>query len=250
MINSLELNLTELCNLTCGFCPRGSQEKPYPNQNLNMSLDTVKLIVEQALEFDSNIVFFLSGRGEPTLHPKLDKVIDIIHSNNFEVGLSTNGHRFDKFKHSIEKCSYIVYDVYSENNEDFLDAISKLKDSKIEHKRVDMKNEDGFCTYEWYNGEYVLNSPTFFLKNRAGSVDKKYQIERNNSRYCKYIEERLFIDWNGNYNLCCQDWSTKSLGNIHRQNIKTYVEQNVYLQAYKNGIKSGNRLSPCYVCNI
>lgn len=215
-----------------------------------MSLDTVKLIVKQALEFDENITFFLSGRGEPTLHPELDEVIDIIRNNNFEVGLSTNGHRFDKFKHSIERCSYIVYDVYSENDEDFLDAISKLKDSRIESRRVDMKTEDGFTKHGWYNGKYTLNTSTFFLKNRAGSVDKKYQIEHNNSRYCKYIEEKLFIDWNGNYNLCCQDWSTKSLGNIHRQTIKTYVEQNAYLQAYKNGIKSGKRLSPCDVCTI
>lgn len=252
MIESIELNLTELCNLTCGFCPRGSKHNPYPNQNLNMSLDTVYLIVEQISKFNNNIIFTISGRGEPTLHPEFDKIINIIKDYKFKIHLFTNGHKFNKFKSAIEKCHWITYDVYSEKEEDFLDAILKLKDLKVKHKKIHVKTEEGFAIHEWYNGEYILNSPQNFLENRAGSIQEKYNDKLNfkRSKFCKYIEERLFIDWNGNYNLCCMDWSTKSLGNIYRQDIKTYVEQNEYLQAYKNGIRSGKRLSPCDVCTI
>jgi len=152
----------------------------------------------------------------------------------------------------MEKFNYITYDVYSEKDEDFLKEILKLKNLKIEHKKIHVKTDEGFVKHEWYNDNYVLNAQENFLENRAGSVQKKYDNELTfkKSKYCKYVEKRLFIDWNGNYNLCCMDWSTKSLGNIYRQDIKTYVEQNKYLQAYKNGIRSGNRLSPCNVCTI
>jgi len=252
MIQSIELNLTELCNLTCGFCPRGSEHNPYPNQNLNMSLDTVELIVKQAREFNKKVRFTLSGRGEPTLHPQFDKVIDIIKSYKFRIQLYTNGHRFDKFKSAIDKCNSVIYDVYSDDNADFLNAILQLKDLKVTHKLIHAKTEEGIILYGWRNGEYILNAYTNFLENRAGSVQEKYddKLLFKKSKYCKYVEERLFIDWNGNYNLCCMDWSTKSLGNVYRQDIKTYVEQNEYLQAYKNGIRSGKRLSPCDVCTI
>jgi len=91
MIESIELNLTELCNLKCGFCPRGSEHNPYPNKNLNMSLDTVELIVQQVIEFNKNLIFTISGRGEPTLHPEFDKIIDIIKNNGFIIQLFTNG---------------------------------------------------------------------------------------------------------------------------------------------------------------
>lgn len=252
MIKLIELNLTELCNLTCGFCPRGSNQNPYPNQNLHMSLDTVKNIVEQAVEFNSNVIFVLSGRGEPTLHPEFNKIIDIIRNRKFKIHLITNGHRFDRFRLAIEKCYRITYDVYSEKEEDFLDAILKLKDLRVKHKEIYVKTDEGFIIHEWYNNEYKLNSRKNFLENRAGSIQEKYnnKLKSKQSKFCTFVERRLFIDWNGNYNLCCMDWSTKSLGNIHRQDIKTYVEQNEYLQAYKNGIRSGKRLSPCDVCTI
>jgi molybdenum cofactor biosynthesis enzyme MoaA len=250
MIKSIELNLTELCNLTCGFCPRGSEYNPYPNQNLHMSLDTVKLIAEQAAQFDKNIKFILSGRGEPTLHPEFDKIIDIIKNYNFKIQIYTNGYRLNKFKSSIEKCNWILYDVYSEKEEDFILAIEELSNINIPNKKVQFKSSKGHIKHTWKNGKYLLNTSKYFLNNRAGAIDKKYDIKPNQTKYCKFIEERLFIDWNGNYNLCCNDWSTKSLNNIHRQNIKTYVEQNEYLQAYKNGIKLGKRLSPCDVCTI
>jgi MoaA/NifB/PqqE/SkfB family radical SAM enzyme len=238
--------------MKCGFCPRGSEYNPYPNQNLNMSLDTVELIVKQAIEFNKDIRFTLAGRGEPTLHPEFDEVINIISDYKFKIQLFTNGYRFDKFKTAIEKCTFIQYDLYSEKEEDFLDSILKLKDLKSKHKRIHVKTEEGIVKHQWFNGEYILNNSTNFLENRAGAVQEKYndKLVFKKSKYCKYVEERLFIDWNGNYNLCCMDWSTKSLGNIYRQDIKTYIEQNKYLQAYKNGIRSGKRLSPCDVCTI
>ena len=42
----IDINITELCNRKCIFCPRVDPDK-YPNQNINMSIDLAKNIGSQ-----------------------------------------------------------------------------------------------------------------------------------------------------------------------------------------------------------
>ena len=46
LFSFVELNVNELCNRTCIFCPR-HDPKVYPNQNLHMSLDLADEIANQ-----------------------------------------------------------------------------------------------------------------------------------------------------------------------------------------------------------
>ena len=245
MIKRVELNLTELCNLKCGFCPRSTF---YPNQNLNMDLATVNLVANQVSELENFQCVVLCGRGEPTLHPNFSEVVEILVEKNINVFLYTNGARFDQHYNAISKLGVIHYDVYSEDDGDFTEAVVKVKSLPVTHKVVMMKPEDGKIRHKWSNGKFKLNSNQDFVENRAGSMD--LDIKLKNKRYCKFIEELVFIDWNGDYNLCCQDWKPKALSNIYNEDIFTYFNKNKDLQSYKNGIRSGNRLSPCDVCSI
>lgn len=251
-LKKVELNITELCNLKCGFCPRSTF---YPNRNLNMSLATAETVAKQIMDYkvDSgyNPIVILSGRGEPTLHPQFDKLFNIFYKHKLDIGVVTNGKRLDQYIDTISKCKFITYDVYSENEEDFFDAIYKIKNLPIEHKLVQLKPEDGSLKEAWRNGKFDLIKYDYIL-NRAGSLDKKYEnlVTNKKSIFCKYVEESIFIDWNGDYNLCCNDWKPKPLSNICRQDIKTYIMKNKYLQDYKNGIRSSNRLSPCDTCSV
>ena len=87
----VEINLTELCNRTCSFCPRSSG---YLNQNLNMSVNTAEIIKEQSLNFVNNI--HLVGRGEPLLNPDFLEIVKIF-SKNFSVKIVTNGDHLYKY---------------------------------------------------------------------------------------------------------------------------------------------------------
>ena len=62
---SIDLMVTELCNLSCEFCPRS---KGYPNQNLHMDLSVIRKIANELakLEYKNRIVF--CGFGEPLLY--------------------------------------------------------------------------------------------------------------------------------------------------------------------------------------
>ena len=68
----IEINITELCNRECSFCPRAHG---YPNLNLNMSVETAVRIQNQAMGFVDTI--HIVGRGEPLLHPNFLNIVSI-----------------------------------------------------------------------------------------------------------------------------------------------------------------------------
>ena len=49
LFSFVELNVNELCNRTCIFCPR-HDTKLYPNQNLHMEIDLAKELALQLEE--------------------------------------------------------------------------------------------------------------------------------------------------------------------------------------------------------
>ena len=59
---SVDLMCTELCNLTCDFCPRS---KGYPNQNLHMDLSVVRKVVRDLAKegYENRIVFCGFGKS-------------------------------------------------------------------------------------------------------------------------------------------------------------------------------------------
>ena len=66
LFSFVELNVNELCNRTCVFCPR-VDPKIYPNLNLHMDLELAELISVQleSVGFNGNVN--VSGTGEATL---------------------------------------------------------------------------------------------------------------------------------------------------------------------------------------
>lgn len=266
MINEITLNITELCNLKCGFCPRSTW---YPNQNLNMSLDTIHTICSQIIKLPNFNLFVntgelrIIGRGEPTLHPEIDRVIDIISSYKItNIVLYTNGTKLKKIKHISNKINQIRWDVYSEHDSDFIKAVAEIKTYNSKNKFVfmkpDNKTEGGTVRHFFINGKLFLNNKYSFLDNRAGGIiDPIYEKHFNhkhknyhNGKNCYYIDDKLYIDWNGNYNLCCNDWSGRALGNIFNEEIFTFYKKNIILKKYKEGIRSGLPLNPCKNCSV
>jgi organic radical activating enzyme len=79
-----ELDLTSLCNMSCVWC-KDLDRKYSKSRAGNMPLR----IVEQAAEMVKAIS--LKGGGEPTLHPEFERICELIHSKNVELGMTTNG---------------------------------------------------------------------------------------------------------------------------------------------------------------
>ena len=66
LFSFVELNVNELCNRTCIFCPR-HDTKLYPNRNLHMEIDLAKELAIQLEEINFSGIVNISGTGEATL---------------------------------------------------------------------------------------------------------------------------------------------------------------------------------------
>ena len=92
MFSWIDINVTELCNRQCVFCPRVDADV-YPNQNLNISKELVHKIAMELKQINYQGAVVFSGYGEPTLHPEFSELVHILSSKGIRTELVTNGDR-------------------------------------------------------------------------------------------------------------------------------------------------------------
>jgi len=90
LFSFIELNINELCNRKCPFCPRVNP-KIYPNQNIHMDMEIVRTIADQLKELNFTGIVNISGTGEPLLTRYIVDIIKEFGDRNIHVEIVTNG---------------------------------------------------------------------------------------------------------------------------------------------------------------
>ena len=230
----IELNLSELCNLNCSFCPRGHG---YPNTNVHMSPETAYEIANQIVDLGQPVTIQFAGRGEPTLAKYFGEIaqifLDLKNRADIRLEINTNGNRVDRFVSLIDQFDYVVYNVYEGDprSAEKLYPQYRVKDKTNPASR-------GWKTRAGYIPD-VINGHTDFMHPKYGGL-------------CHKPFEVVYIDWQGNYNLCCDVWSDiEVLGNIYDEPIKDYTTSNPRLMQYRQRLAQGKRdMQPCDKCNL
>lgn len=83
MLNRAYVEITNVCNLSCSFCPGTSREKRF------MTPGEFVRAVDQLRSVTQYLYFHLMG--EPLLHPELPELLSIAGKRGFRVCLTTNG---------------------------------------------------------------------------------------------------------------------------------------------------------------
>ena len=83
MLKRVYLEITNVCNLACSFCPGTAREKRF------MSEEEFCALTEKLRGATQYLYFHLMG--EPLLHPSLGRFLAIAHEKGFRVILTTNG---------------------------------------------------------------------------------------------------------------------------------------------------------------
>jgi len=81
--NKIYLEISNICNLNCSFCP-GTRRKKYA-----MSEEEFAFLLPKLRSFSDYLYFHLMG--EPLCHPKLQRFLEIAGEEGFRVILTTNG---------------------------------------------------------------------------------------------------------------------------------------------------------------
>lgn len=83
MLKKAYLEITNICNLQCAFCPGTKREKRF------MSYEDFRLLAAKLRPHTDYLYFHLMG--EPLLHPELGRFLDYAGALGFKVIITTNG---------------------------------------------------------------------------------------------------------------------------------------------------------------
>lgn len=82
---SVELHLTDRCNLNCEWCT----DKKLRNNKATLDLELIKKLFHEFGSQRTGVT--LEGGGEPTLHPHFRKIVEAGKEANVDMGLISNG---------------------------------------------------------------------------------------------------------------------------------------------------------------
>ena len=83
MLKNAYLEITNVCNLSCGFCHGTKREKHF------LSVEEFEILTDKLCGHVEFLYFHLMG--EPLLHPQLNTFFEIAERKGFKVILTTNG---------------------------------------------------------------------------------------------------------------------------------------------------------------
>lgn len=234
-IERIEINPTEICNLQCSFCPRGHG---YPNQNLHMShqvIDRVRYLLDQS-GYTNKVS--ITGRGEPTLAKNIKYILSTLLENDpkYHCYMYTNGKKLYELREFIPLFWKVYVDVYDTGHEEYNHVralYSEYSNVEVLHKP---DNGSGYQAFK-------------MMSNRGGVLPHDSEAAQH---ACAFIFQKLFINWNGDYNLCCDDWAKQiKMSNIFDQDLLDYVNNNPLLKKYRLNHILGTRscLDICKTCD-
>lgn len=91
-VNRIHIELTNICNFSCEFCPEEKMNRSLGRMSTDMAEDIIKEIALYKIAKD---VYF-HVMGEPTLHPDLTLLSEIAAQKGLRVCITTNGSMLNK----------------------------------------------------------------------------------------------------------------------------------------------------------
>ena len=88
MLKKAYLEITNVCNLSCSFCPGTRREKRFMTPE---EFETLSRKLRRDVEY-----LYLHLMGEPLLHPQLEEILGIAARQDFRVIITTNGTLLDR----------------------------------------------------------------------------------------------------------------------------------------------------------
>lgn len=234
----VNIELTNICNLKCIMCYNNFHK----SKKGFMDIDLYKKIIDECAKFNIDSIK-LSWRGESLIHRNfLDMLSYAKEKNIYEVILNTNWLLADKkiindiveFKlldqiiisiDATEKELYEEirkggdYDLLIKNINELVE-IKKEKKSDLPRIRLNaVRIKQNNDTIDMLYAIWSDIVDDILIDRESPSEERKdiYEDEfkKIKRKFCNQLWQRLFISWNGDVAMCCNDWEPKIvLGNV------------------------------------
>jgi len=263
MFKKIYIEITNICNLKCKFCPETSRKKEYIN--LKDFEEVIKKIYEH-----TNLVC-LHVKGEPLLHPDLEEILKILEKYNLQANITTNGTlvkeklRILKSSKSVRQINFSIHSIMQNERldkkylQDIFESVEELNNIIVSYrlwnlesiKENDVNNGIIKELEKYYNIEKLkqklmkheffkikenlfINQDTEFI---WPNINNEEIIEKGR---CLALKEQIAILVDGTVVPCCLDNNGDiRLGNIFKETLDDILESKdavAITENFKNGI--------------
>lgn len=264
------IEITNICNLSCSFCSKEKRVKEM------ISLNRMEEILMKINDYTDYI--YLHVKGEPLLHPELDKILDLCERYHKKVNITTNGTLLKEtkeiLKHPIVR--QINISLHSENEkqnylEDIFQTVEELHDKIIVYRFWTISkagfNEKSTEIVDKIINYYHLSSKIVDKINNMNHIpirdhlyiDKAEKFIWPNIKndyyeeegYCYALKDQLAILVDGTVVPCCLDSEgVIILGNIYKNSLQEIIHGKRY-QEMKTAFCNQKRVEElCKHCNF
>lgn len=258
MFKKIYIEITNICNLKCKFCPDTNRSKEY------MSVENFEKIIKKIHTY-TNLVC-LHVKGEPLLHNDLEKILKILEKYKIKANITTNGtlikNKLDILKKSkaVRQINISLHSItqndilYREYLKDIFESIEELKDVIISYrlwnlqtiKENDINNEiikEIENYYKVQNLKESLSQNEFIkIKNNMfinqdieftwPDINQENIIEQGK---CLALKEQIAILVDGTVVPCCLDNNGDiKLGNILNESLEEILNKPKSIEIKKN----------------
>lgn len=222
------IEITSACNLNCSFCQETLRSPHF------MSVKEFEHVIEEIGPFTNYI--YLHVKGEPLLHPDLDKILDICNANNIKVNLTTNGtlisEKLDTLIH--HPVHQINVSLHSAEDNDCIDMDTYIKGlfSSCEQLLSKTNTEITLRLWNSQNKPFLFGERNCVIKRHLyvnvqspfewPSLDCSYFNDRG---FCQGLRQHMAILSDGTVVPCCLDGNAvMNLGNIFSTHLSSILE--------------------------
>ena len=244
---TLLIETTSICNFRCKMCPLHTELKKSQVQKGIMNMDLFYNIIRQAKEIGIKFVI-PQGAGEPFMHPNFLTILEVLKKNGFMVGFNTNASFINKY------ISKIILNLNIDDIGFSVDALNSDTFSKITNTKFFNLVKSNILNFIELKKKYNLNKPyirillvelpenlteiqkyiDFWIDKvdevvilKCRSFDGRHlantNLPQNNRPACNYLFNTIFIQWDGAYDICCEDWNREFLYyDFYKTNLKAF----------------------------
>lgn len=264
------IEITNICNLQCSFCPEVKRGK-----NI-ISIEKFNNYLQQVMPLTKQVCLHLMG--EPLSHPKFKEIMGICDEKNIRIFLTTNATLLEKYSEdllnwkSLDQINFSVHSYFANKTkvslEKYLEPILKFcqKSLLLEKsfyinlrlwnlQKNDFQTQNNISVISILNNSFNLNinEKIDIHLNKSKRIKGKIylhfdtefiwpsldQVERSQEGTCYGLRKQIGIHANGDVVPCCLDKeSVLKLGNLNDQNI-TEILNSERAQSIRYGFEKG-----------
>ena len=269
MFKKIYIEITNVCNLKCKFCPETSRTKEY------MTLENFENIIKKIHEHTKLVC--LHVKGEPLLHNKLEGILKILEKYNLKANITTNGTLIKeklpiiKATNVVRQLNISIHSILQNNSldkkylQDIFESANKLDNIIISYrlwnleniKDNDINNSIINSIEEYYDIQNLKEqlSKNDFIKIKENvfinqdieftwpDINKENIIEEGR---CLALKEQVAVLVDGTVVPCCLDNNGDiPLGNLLVEELEVILNSPKVKEIRKN---FENRIITCKLC--